>query len=224
MKRHHQQLIKDVEKCNEEVTLPQCRQKYKVGDFLINNGDLKLVLENAIVRVVLKSRRREVFNEAHKGVMAGHLKGRILGRPTVHGDEDTAPPGLFFCCPGEHEMRGSAAYSFSCTERKKPSLSSHTVATTCFVVLLVTTAPFFDGSVASAARNGVKTITVAPPRGDAAYQQNRMEINEMIGLARKTVTMMKQNLVSLFPQLRQDENHRTDHQHIHELTRQIPTR
>ncbi|KIH48794.1 hypothetical protein ANCDUO_21133 [Ancylostoma duodenale] len=56
-------------------------------------------------------------------------------------------------------------------------------------------------AVASAARNGVKIIAVAPPRGDAAYQQNRMEINEMIDLARKTATMMKQNLVSLIPMI-----------------------
>lgn len=45
---------------------------------LHDNGDLKLVLENAVVRVVPESRRRQVFDEAHKGVMAGHLNGRKL--------------------------------------------------------------------------------------------------------------------------------------------------
>lgn len=53
--------------------------------------------------------------------------------------------------------------------------------------------------LASVARNGVKIIVVAPPRGDAAYYQNRTDINEAVELARKSVALMAHNIVSLVP-------------------------
>ncbi|EYC05726.1 hypothetical protein Y032_0080g1333 [Ancylostoma ceylanicum] len=76
------QLIDDLEKHRDDkdVRLPRCSRKFRVADFLIDNGDLKMVLENTTVRVVPKSQRRAVFEEAHRGAMAGHLNGRKLNR------------------------------------------------------------------------------------------------------------------------------------------------
>ena len=89
----YKQLIGDLEnhKNDNEVKLPRSRRKYRVADFTIDNGDLKMVLENTMVRVVPKSERKDVLEEAHAGCMAGHSpqrqeivqkieKDRVLGR------------------------------------------------------------------------------------------------------------------------------------------------
>ncbi|KAK5976149.1 hypothetical protein GCK32_000511 [Trichostrongylus colubriformis] len=54
-------------------------------------------------------------------------------------------------------------------------------------------------ALAAAARNGTRTIVVAPPRGDAAYAQNRLELNKATELAKKSVPLMSRNIVSLIP-------------------------
>lgn len=50
--------------------------KFRVADLFIDKGDLNMMLENNSVRVVPKSKRRELFDEAHSGAMAVHLNGR----------------------------------------------------------------------------------------------------------------------------------------------------
>ncbi|KAK5972311.1 hypothetical protein GCK32_020134 [Trichostrongylus colubriformis] len=54
-------------------------------------------------------------------------------------------------------------------------------------------------ALAAAARNGTRTIVVAPPRGDAAYAQNRLELIKEAELAKKSVPLMSRNIVSLIP-------------------------
>ncbi|KAK5972807.1 Zinc knuckle [Trichostrongylus colubriformis] len=54
-------------------------------------------------------------------------------------------------------------------------------------------------ALAAAARNGTRTIVVAPPRGDAAYAQNRLELIKAAELAKKSVPLMSRNIVSLIP-------------------------
>ncbi|VDO96314.1 unnamed protein product [Heligmosomoides polygyrus] len=54
-------------------------------------------------------------------------------------------------------------------------------------------------SLAEAARNGVKVLAVAPPRGDKAYERNRTDLNEAMELAKAGAALAKKNLVSLVP-------------------------
>ncbi|VDO51883.1 unnamed protein product [Haemonchus placei] len=56
-------------------------------------------------------------------------------------------------------------------------------------------------AIATAARNGMKILLIAPPRGDAACAQNRMELNQAAELARKSVALMSRNIVSLIPMI-----------------------
>ncbi|EYC35032.1 hypothetical protein Y032_1180g3735 [Ancylostoma ceylanicum] len=65
---------------SEAVSLPRCAKKYRIADFTIDHGDLKMMTEAGMVTVVPKTRRRAVFHEAHGGMMAGHLNGRKLLR------------------------------------------------------------------------------------------------------------------------------------------------
>ncbi|KAL6738325.1 hypothetical protein Aduo_011885 [Ancylostoma duodenale] len=65
---------------SEAVTLPRCAKKYRLADFAIDQGELKMTTEAGLVTVVPKTRRRTVFDEAHGGAMAGHLNGRKLLR------------------------------------------------------------------------------------------------------------------------------------------------
>ncbi|EPB69515.1 zinc knuckle [Ancylostoma ceylanicum] len=67
------ELIKWIEnqRWDEEVLLPRMGRRVKVMDFLIEEGDLKIALEDgSTVRVVPKSKRKQVFEEAHKGAYA----------------------------------------------------------------------------------------------------------------------------------------------------------
>ncbi|VDO21699.1 unnamed protein product [Heligmosomoides polygyrus] len=52
---------------------------------------------------------------------------------------------------------------------------------------------------AAAARNGTKTLVVAPPRGDKAYERNRIDLNEALELAKSMAVLAKQNIVSYIP-------------------------
>ncbi|KAK6017264.1 hypothetical protein OSTOST_17217, partial [Ostertagia ostertagi] len=63
----YKQLITDVlhKQDHKEVKLPRNAQRFRVADFCIDNGDLKMLCGNAAVRVVPKSKRRAVFEEAH---------------------------------------------------------------------------------------------------------------------------------------------------------------
>ncbi|VDP16976.1 unnamed protein product [Heligmosomoides polygyrus] len=54
-------------------------------------------------------------------------------------------------------------------------------------------------SLAAAARNGMKIIVVAPPRGDKAYERNRIDMNEALELAKSVAVLAKQNLISCIP-------------------------
>lgn len=76
------QLIRDIEtqQDHRNVKLPRCSRTFRVADFFVENGNLKLIWENFTVTVVPKTKRKAVFEEAHKGVMAGHLNGRKLYR------------------------------------------------------------------------------------------------------------------------------------------------
>lgn len=56
-------------------------KKFRAVDFLIDKGDLKFILEDGqMVRVVPKSKRRAVFEEAHSGNLAGHFTAKKLIR------------------------------------------------------------------------------------------------------------------------------------------------
>ncbi|VDO82410.1 unnamed protein product [Heligmosomoides polygyrus] len=54
-------------------------------------------------------------------------------------------------------------------------------------------------SLAAAARNGMKIIVLAPPRGDKAYERNRIDMNEALELAKSVAVLAKQNLISCIP-------------------------
>ncbi|EYC39419.1 hypothetical protein Y032_0656g1206 [Ancylostoma ceylanicum] len=77
------ELIKWIEnqRWDEEVLLPRMGRRVKVMDFLIEEGDLKIALEDgSTVRVVPKSKRKQVFEEAHKGSLAGHFSMKKIQR------------------------------------------------------------------------------------------------------------------------------------------------
>ncbi|EYC37335.1 hypothetical protein Y032_0802g2425 [Ancylostoma ceylanicum] len=62
----------------KEVKLPRSTQKLTVADFMIEDGELKLVMQDTVAKVVPKSRRKQLFEEAHYGAMAGHLNGKKM--------------------------------------------------------------------------------------------------------------------------------------------------
>ncbi|EYC34832.1 hypothetical protein Y032_1367g3848, partial [Ancylostoma ceylanicum] len=71
----------ETKKLDREVHLPHCRKRMKVVDFVLDEGDLKILKEDGTaVRVVPKSKRKEVFQEAHKGTLAGHFAVKKLLR------------------------------------------------------------------------------------------------------------------------------------------------
>ncbi|XGW13215.1 hypothetical protein V3C99_013667, partial [Haemonchus contortus] len=78
----YKQLVTDVmqKRDHKDVKLPRHAQRLRVADFCIDNGDLKMLCGNTAVRVVPKSKRKALFDEAHGGAMAGHLNGRKLYR------------------------------------------------------------------------------------------------------------------------------------------------
>ncbi|KAK5973654.1 hypothetical protein GCK32_022730 [Trichostrongylus colubriformis] len=53
--------------------------------------------------------------------------------------------------------------------------------------------------LSTAARMGMNIIAVAPPRGDKAYKQNRIDFNDAINLAKSSAVLSKQCLCSLIP-------------------------
>ncbi|KAK6061721.1 hypothetical protein COOONC_00611 [Cooperia oncophora] len=64
----------------KDVKVPRCSRRFRVADFFVDDGELELVLENSMVKVVPKSKRRKLFDEAHEGLLAGHLNARKLYR------------------------------------------------------------------------------------------------------------------------------------------------
>ncbi|WKX98818.1 hypothetical protein Q1695_014030 [Nippostrongylus brasiliensis] len=66
---------------DREIRLPRSGKRLKVLDFVIDEGDLKLFGEDGgAVRVVPTSKRRELFEEAHKGCLAGHFSTKKMLR------------------------------------------------------------------------------------------------------------------------------------------------
>ncbi|KAL6730448.1 hypothetical protein Aduo_001424 [Ancylostoma duodenale] len=66
---------------DEEVILPGVGKKLKVADFVIEEDDLKLIREDGTAaRVVPRSKRRVVFEEAHERCLAGHFSARKMCR------------------------------------------------------------------------------------------------------------------------------------------------
>ncbi|EYC40353.1 hypothetical protein Y032_0618g710 [Ancylostoma ceylanicum] len=78
----YSQLIADLndKKLDKAVKIPRCSKKLGVADFVIENGDLVLLEDDRSMRVVPKSRRKAILEEAHAGAMAGHLNGKKLLR------------------------------------------------------------------------------------------------------------------------------------------------
>ncbi|KAL6738274.1 hypothetical protein Aduo_011837 [Ancylostoma duodenale] len=71
----------ETQELEQEVQLPHCGKRMKVVDFVLEEGDLKILKEDGTsVRVVPKSKRKEVFEEAHKGSLAGHFAVKKLLR------------------------------------------------------------------------------------------------------------------------------------------------
>ncbi|XGW22596.1 hypothetical protein V3C99_005091 [Haemonchus contortus] len=63
----------------DEVRLPRHEKTLRVADFCIHQNNLCLILEDGTVaKVVPRSRRRAVFDEAHSGVLAGHFNARKI--------------------------------------------------------------------------------------------------------------------------------------------------
>ncbi|EYB94572.1 hypothetical protein Y032_0170g268 [Ancylostoma ceylanicum] len=68
-------------KRDEEVKLPRHEKLLSSADFLIEGGKLKLIREDgSAVSVVPQSRRRELFDESHSGVLGGHFHARKMFR------------------------------------------------------------------------------------------------------------------------------------------------
>ncbi|EYC13483.1 hypothetical protein Y032_0043g738 [Ancylostoma ceylanicum] len=53
---------------------------YSVADFVINRGFLTLVENDQLRRIVPPSKRKDVFNEAHHGMLAGHFGAKKILR------------------------------------------------------------------------------------------------------------------------------------------------
>ncbi|KAL6723889.1 hypothetical protein Aduo_018844 [Ancylostoma duodenale] len=84
LRRHpvYGQIMDDLEqgKLSRTVKFPEASQKYKVADFIMNQGFLTIVENDRLRRVVPPSKRKEVFNEAHHGVLAGCFGAKKLLR------------------------------------------------------------------------------------------------------------------------------------------------
>ncbi|VDL75417.1 unnamed protein product [Nippostrongylus brasiliensis] len=52
---------------------------------------------------------------------------------------------------------------------------------------------------AAGARKGMKIVVVAPPRGDPAYERNRMDMNDAVELAKSVAVLVKRNIISSIP-------------------------
>ncbi|KAK6057644.1 hypothetical protein COOONC_04799 [Cooperia oncophora] len=67
------------EQREEEVTLARYGRKLTSADFEISNGKLRLIREDGSkVNVIPESKRRELFEEAHHGLMGGHFGSRKM--------------------------------------------------------------------------------------------------------------------------------------------------
>ncbi|KAL6738855.1 hypothetical protein Aduo_012354 [Ancylostoma duodenale] len=76
-------IITKIEKGKEdvEVRLPQKPRKFRIADFCIHDGDLRLFVEDgSMTKVVRKSKRRELFGEALARSLTGHFNARKLAR------------------------------------------------------------------------------------------------------------------------------------------------
>ncbi|VDO47032.1 unnamed protein product [Haemonchus placei] len=54
---------------------------------------------------------------------------------------------------------------------------------------------------AAAPRNGARVIVLAPLRDDAAYAQNKIEINQAVDLAKKSAALISRNITSMTPSI-----------------------
>ncbi|KAK6028431.1 zinc knuckle, partial [Ostertagia ostertagi] len=113
-----------------------------------------------------------------------------------------------YCCYRmDSETRSTTSKEKYTTSSMKSADSWKQVsANTCIVVgpTLDVTPPKkewcrFASALAAAARNGTRVIVLAPPRGDAAYAQNRIEMNQAVDLAKKSAALMSRNITSLIP-------------------------
>ncbi|WKX95161.1 hypothetical protein Q1695_011986 [Nippostrongylus brasiliensis] len=61
-----------------EVNIPECARRFTVADFTLDQVCLALVHGENVRKVVTPSERREVFNDAHVGLLAGHFGSKKL--------------------------------------------------------------------------------------------------------------------------------------------------
>ncbi|VDL81833.1 unnamed protein product [Nippostrongylus brasiliensis] len=149
-------------------------------------------------------------------------------RATTKGDGDTGALGLFYQCPGRQHQK-DFAFSCSVGEKmfkdvmpsavetighlrfdtdlgEISSILDRSEALCCVLVGPTSENPFpkkdwckLSSALASAARNGIKILAVAPPRGDGAYERNRIDMNETLELAKSVAVLAKQNIISYIP-------------------------
>ncbi|EYC39508.1 hypothetical protein Y032_0653g1175 [Ancylostoma ceylanicum] len=67
-------------KMEDEIQLPRCGKKFRVADFFVSDGLLIVTVDNIVVKVVPRSKRKELFEEAHASALAGHLNSKKLYR------------------------------------------------------------------------------------------------------------------------------------------------
>lgn len=62
-----------------EIKLPRYGKVLRVADFTISDGELNLIgTDGGIVLVVPKEKRRQLFDEAHSGSLAGHFAAKKM--------------------------------------------------------------------------------------------------------------------------------------------------
>ncbi|KAL6738908.1 hypothetical protein Aduo_012404 [Ancylostoma duodenale] len=62
-----------------EVRLPRHDRMLSTADFVIENDRLKLICEDGpTVDVVPNSKRRDIFNDSHHGIIGGHFNSRKM--------------------------------------------------------------------------------------------------------------------------------------------------
>ncbi|VDL81109.1 unnamed protein product [Nippostrongylus brasiliensis] len=90
--------------------------------------------------------------------------------------------------------------------RRNQQYSGRSEALCCILVGPTSENPFpkkdwckLSSALAAAARNGIKILAVAPPRGDGAYERNRIDMNETLELAKSVAVLAKQNIISYIP-------------------------
>ncbi|KAL6726387.1 hypothetical protein Aduo_008362 [Ancylostoma duodenale] len=70
----------EVGRTDLEVKMPRSNKKLLSADFTIDEGYLKMVREDTMVKIVPKSKREKVVKEAHEGALTGHFSARKLWR------------------------------------------------------------------------------------------------------------------------------------------------